>query len=567
MNTSLPETWPLVRIGALVERVESQNPADSSSDDFHYIDISSVDNITKRVHLPSLVPVNEAPSRARQIVRPNDVLVSTVRPSLNAVAKVPDNLTRPFASTGFCVLRAKEPLLDPNFLFHFTISDFFVSRLVNCQKGGSYPAVTDGDILAQTIPLPPLSEQQRIVDILQEAEEIRRLRAQAEAKTAELIPAIFHDRFVRDQAHEYQPLHKLAEVVSGVAIGRKSRGMAIEVPYIRVANVQAGYIDLTEIKTTPTTENEIEQYALQNGDVLLTEGGDFDKLGRGALWEGQVSPCIHQNHVFRVRPNREKLLPRFFAHYLQSAKAKGYFLRCAKKTTNLASINLTQLMALPVPVVSIEEQEAFEVEIESASKAVTKEGERLFAALSRSLSAHAFTGKLTEDWRKNRPVLGRPITVPEPAIQYWYHGENPDPDIGLGKSVLPDLWAVYFGTESDLKSGLVGLCKEQKGLLYLIRRLSAHKELPLYFTAEWLADRGDGATKRNPQLIESHLSVFAAQGIVIPVSRVRDAVPGKPFAASYRLPMNEEGAAPEQQDDVKAERMKHQRTRAAGKRP
>lgn len=533
MNASLPESWALVRIGNLVERVESQSPADASSEDFHYIDISSVDNTTKSVRSPALMPVVEAPSRARQVVLPDDVLVSTVRPALNAVAMVPEHLNRPIASTGFCVLRAKPALLNPKYLFHFTVSEFFVSRLVSCQKGGSYPAVTDGDVLAQLIPLPPLSEQQRIVDILQEAEEIRSLRAQAEAKTAELIPAIFHARFVRDQAHQYQPLHKLTEVVSGVAIGRKSRGMAIEVPYIRVANVQAGYIDLSEIKTTPATENEIEQYALQNGDVLLTEGGDFDKLGRGALWEGQVSPCIHQNHVFRVRPNRKKLLPRFFAHYLQSARAKGYFLRCAKKTTNLASINLTQLMALPVPIVSLKEQKAFETEIESASKAVTKEGGRLFVALSRSLSAHAFTGHLTEEWReRNREKL----VVESEGRDSALAASTPRQTFMLGATILTSLGStkerIYYEA----------LTNDQQALLHVI---AEHFTPPkpgqaLWFTAELLARRQGGAWTGNARAAQNLLAVLVARGLVLAASReqVDEITEETIYGTAYRLPMS-----------------------------
>ena len=176
--------------------------------------------------------------------------------------------------------------------------------------------------------------------------------------------------------------------------------MSVEVPYLRVANVQAGYIDLTEVKTTPATEEEILQFALQNGDVLLTEGGDFDKLGRGCLWNGQVAPCIHQNHVFRVRTFAGTLNSRFFAHYLQSAMATSYFLRCAKKTTNLASINLTQLKALPVPTISIEDQECFEEQIQIAADCASTGDARTFKALSDALSAHAFSGHLTADWRK-----------------------------------------------------------------------------------------------------------------------------------------------------------------------
>ena len=134
-------------------------------------------------------------------------------------------------------------------------------------------------------------------------------------------------------------------------------------PYIRVANVQDGRLDLSEIKTVEALRSDLEKYRLQPGDVLLTEGGDYDKLGRGAPWEGEVDDCIHQNHIFRVRTDRTKLLPAFFANYLQTAFAKTYFLRCAKKTTNLATINMRQLRALPVALPPITEQREFQEEV------------------------------------------------------------------------------------------------------------------------------------------------------------------------------------------------------------
>ena len=111
----------------------------------------------------------------------------------------------------------------------------------------------------------------------------------------------------------------MAEVVSGVAKGRKLNGGPVrEVPYLRVANVQAGFLDLSEIKTIPAKQSEVDALALERGDVVMTEGGDYDKLGRGALWDQDLPDCIHQNHVFRVRTNREQLLPTFFVHYLQT---------------------------------------------------------------------------------------------------------------------------------------------------------------------------------------------------------------------------------------------------------
>ena len=155
-------------------------------------------------------------------------------------------------------------------------------------------------------------------------------------------------------------LDQLAAVVSGVAKGRKFNGSKpVTIPYLRVANVQAGYLDLTELKTIEALPREVAERSLEKGDVLLTEGGDFDKLGRGAMLDRDLPNCIHQNHIFRVRCERSQLLPEYFAGFLLTLEARHYFRRCAKKTSNLASINKTQLRALPVPVPSLPLQKEF----------------------------------------------------------------------------------------------------------------------------------------------------------------------------------------------------------------
>ena len=152
-------------------------------------------------------------------------------------------------------------------------------------------------------------------------------------------------------------LDQIAVVQTGVTKGRKvSDDEGIEIPYLRVANVQDGYLDLSEIKTIIIKKKEIERFALKKGDVLMTEGGDIDKLGRGFMWEGQIDPCVHQNHVFAVRPNPEVVTPKFLTFYVQSSQAKAYFLSVGHRTTNLASINSTKLKALPICVPSLEEQ-------------------------------------------------------------------------------------------------------------------------------------------------------------------------------------------------------------------
>ena len=102
---------------------------------------------------------------------------------------------------------------------------------------------------------------------------------------------------------------------------------------------------------------DVQRYALRNGDLLLTEGGDFDKLGRGAVWDGRIEPCLHQNHIFRVRCRPDLVIPDYLAIYTASPLGRRYFLSVAKQTTNLASINSTQLRAMPVPIPPLHEQE------------------------------------------------------------------------------------------------------------------------------------------------------------------------------------------------------------------
>ena len=147
--------------------------------------------------------------------------------------------------------------------------------------------------------------------------------------------------------------------------GRKTSGEELfEVPYMAVSNVKSGYIDWTTVKTIEATKSEIEQYRLQSFDVLMTEGGDPDKLGRGAIIQNPPKDCIHQNHIFRVRVDSSRLLPQYLEEYLQHPKAKKYFLSCAKQTTGIASINMTQLRNLPVLLPSLEQQKQFSAIVE-----------------------------------------------------------------------------------------------------------------------------------------------------------------------------------------------------------
>ena len=163
-----------------------------------------------------------------------------------------------------------------------------------------------------------------------------------------------------------EPLGAICEIVSGITKDSKKQGDDYrEVPYLRVANVQRLQLNLSEVKTIPAKESTIASYRLEPGDILLNEGGDRDKLGRGWIWQGQINECIHQNHVFRARIRDGKAIPKWIAYYANTNEARAYFLATGRQTTNLASISKKNLSALPVPLPPVHVQESLVAEIDT----------------------------------------------------------------------------------------------------------------------------------------------------------------------------------------------------------
>jgi type I restriction enzyme S subunit len=220
-------------------------------------------------------------------------------------------------------------------------------------------------------------------------------------------------------------LQELCNLIGGVTKGRKLEGKkTISLPYLRVANVQDGYLNLSEIKFIDVLEGDLEKYRLIDGDILYTEGGDKDKLGRGTVWKGQIENCIHQNHIFRARPYSSNLVSSYIGYFSQTHIAKSYFFKNAKQTVNLASINLTVLSNLPFPLCSLSEQQTIVQEIETRLSVCDKieqdiaENLEKAEALRQSILKKAFEGKLlnekelaevrgAEDWEPAEVLLER----------------------------------------------------------------------------------------------------------------------------------------------------------------
>ena len=232
-----------------------------------------------------------------------------------------------------------------------------------------------------TIPMPPLAEQERIAAFLDaECAEIdavsEKTRASIEEykklKQAVITQAVTKgvrgDRPMKNSGIEWigdipaewrkTQLRHCAAIKSGITLGKKyeKTDSLVERPYLRVANVQDGYVDLSVLTTIEVTQDEDLKYRLRAGDVLMTEGGDRDKLGRGCVWHGEIEPCLHQNHIFAVQTSKDTLLPEFLEYLTVSDVGRSYFDVTAIKTTNLACTSSSKVLSFTIPLPSVEEQ-------------------------------------------------------------------------------------------------------------------------------------------------------------------------------------------------------------------
>lgn len=296
-----------------------------------------------------------------RMCEPDDILIARYGASLGKI------LTGLSGAYNVAIIKTipNTLILEKRYLYYYLKSQVFQRFLVNVGSRAAQAGFNKNDLQKLLIPKITKEEQQKTVDVLETVEMIIDGYQQQLTKLDELVKArfveMFGDMLLNPMAWPEAALETLADIVSGITKGRKVKEQTLlEVPYMAVSNVKDGYIDWTTVKTILATEQEIEQYRLFPDDVLMTEGGDPDKVGRGAIIKEPLENCIHQNHIFRVRLDKEKILPAFFAEYLQHQKSKRYFLGCAKQTTGIASINMRQLKALPVLLPPLDLQGQFD---------------------------------------------------------------------------------------------------------------------------------------------------------------------------------------------------------------
>lgn len=201
-DISLPEEWSCGGISSVCIKTKTRDPSKYPDDEFEYVDVSSVSNESFTITSSTATLGIDAPSRARKAIETDDVLYATVRPYLKRVAKVPSSLNGQIASTGFCVIRADKKKASPAFLYYLLLTEKVNARIKDLQRGSSYPAVSDKEVVGQMVPLPPLPEQRSIAATLSKIQEAIATQQEIIDRTREMKKALMVKLFTEGLSGE-----------------------------------------------------------------------------------------------------------------------------------------------------------------------------------------------------------------------------------------------------------------------------------------------------------------------------------------------------------------------------
>lgn len=393
---SVPAHWGLLRAKRLFREVDER----STTGKEELLSVSHLTGVTPR-SLKTVTMFMAESNVGHKVCRPGDLVINTLWAWMAAlgvtrhtgIVSPAYGVYRPTDGGGILPAYANHLLRTPLYAAEYQRR----STGVNSSRLRLYPE----QFLRVPVLLPPPDEQAAIVRFLDWAngrlERAIRAKRKVIALLTEQKQAIVRHAVTRGfdvqvglkpsgvrwlgdipQHWSLLPLKSVCEVQSGITLGKDYGGQTLhEYPYLRVANVQADRVDLGVVKSIQVTMEEAARSMLRAGDVLMTEGGDADKLGRGCVWDARIDPCLHQNHVFAVRPDQSRLEPRYLAALMGTSYGRAYFESTAKQTTNLASTNKTKIRMFGVLLPPVDEQRTILARLDEQTRPVDAAVSRL----------------------------------------------------------------------------------------------------------------------------------------------------------------------------------------------
>ena len=352
--------FDLVSLNEIVAKKEVRDPRKTPDWMFYYIDIASVSNKTFKILGSKQYIGADAPSRARKVIRENDVIFATTRPYLKSIARVPAKLDGYICSTGFCVLRPTERVL-PDWLFYCAISDDLLRQVTPKMRGANYPAVTDKDVLEAMVPLPSLDEQHRIVarikECIERVEEIKALRQDALREAERFYPCRCHEIFTDQNTDEWTEttISKISDTIQ-YGYTQSASKEKVGPHFLRITDIQDQAVNWASVPYCEIDRSIFEKYHLVDGDILFARTGAT--TGKSFLITGDPPDSVFASYLIRLKVNREKVIPRLVYHFFQSP---SYWDQVYRNKRGGAQPNINSkvlgLMSLRVPS-TLNKQEA-----------------------------------------------------------------------------------------------------------------------------------------------------------------------------------------------------------------
>ncbi|MFD3302146.1 restriction endonuclease subunit S [Aquipseudomonas alcaligenes] len=395
-------SWPQVKLESIfdIARGGSPRPIDDyitdADDGLNWISIKDASNSNKYIETTKLKIKPEGLSKTRQ-VKPGDFLLTNSmsfgRPYIMK--------TTGCIHDGWLVLSGDPEKVDSDYFYHLLGSDLLKRRFSALAAGAVVKNLNIDLVKGVEIPLPPLLEQKRIAAILDKADAIRRKRQQAIQLADDFLRAVFLDMFgdpvTNPKGWSVKLVDAVAQVQGGLQVTQKRAGLPLLKPYLRVANVLRNRLELGEIKMLNVTAAEYERVRLEKDDILVVEGhGNPDEIGRCAVWSGEVDGIVHQNHLIRIRVDRNYVRPEFMNSYINSSGGRRQMMAASNSTSGLNTISVGVVKSLQMILPPLQAQDRYISISEKTRTLIRKqcadqqEWDLSFAALSQK----AFSGQL-----------------------------------------------------------------------------------------------------------------------------------------------------------------------------
>ena len=394
----MSKPWPTVRLGEVLR---------------HRKEFVTIDDVTTykrprvQLHVQGIVQRDQVPgalikTKKQQVCRTGEFLVAEIDAKVGGFGIVPESLNGSIVSSHYFLFIVDESKLILRFLDYFIRTPTFREQ-VAAQGSTNYAAIRPAHVLGYEIPLPPLAEQRRVVARIEELaaqiHEARTLRHQAAEEAEALTGSNASELF--QKCSERQPIEALAEVRGGIQKGPHRAPGANPVRYLTVAHVHRNKILTGSPRYFEVSPEELERWRLLRGDVLIIEGnGSADQIGRTALFRGEIENCVHQNHVIRIRPDSQWVLPEFLNTFLNSPAGQDAVQGQSRTSSGLHSLSVGRIKSICVPVPPLPEQRRIVAELDAlraevdALKRLQAETAAELDALLPALLDRAFKGEL-----------------------------------------------------------------------------------------------------------------------------------------------------------------------------